>query len=436
MYFNNMQTEDSNFRMGFTIAVSFNKAIYPAKLNATGIILTNFGVDGILGSNDDLIIPLSSIQTRNFNKTLVVQPNGELTTGKYQLRIDPSIIADQAGNTLVDPVVLEFTKLGTITISTSTVDLDSNTAGIQVLEGSDISLLVDDIRKNFQVRETELIVNGQVVSRDDSLVSSLSVITPVITPNKSTVAIQVRTTDINGAVNISNQLTLNLVADRSAPIVLETSPIEGISSRIIPTITVKFNEAIDSTKLSSNGFTLTNLGADRILENSDDVIVPISNSQIQDSNKTLVVNTDGELAAGSYHLRIDPIIISDRVGNSPVNPIVLNFTKRSFGNIPISLGTPVTGRLIQPGDDELYSFNGSTGQYISLQQTLASTSEGIFAEVISPSGKLLETYLFGEKNDLFLLLNETGQYLINIKSSNNLASDFGFSVEEEFFSAS
>jgi hypothetical protein len=35
----------------------------------------------------------------------------------------------------------------------------------------------------------------------------------------------------------------------------------------------------------------------------------------------------------------------------------------------------------------------------------------------------------------FLLLNETGQYLINIKSSNDLASDFGFSVEEEFSSA-
>jgi hypothetical protein len=116
--------------------------------------------------------------------------------------------------------------------------------------------------------------------------------------------------------------------------------------------------------------------------------------------------------------------------------VVLNFIKRLFGNIPISLGTSVTSRLIQPGDDKLYSFNGSTRQYISLQQTLASTSAGIFAEVISPSGKLLETYLFGEKNDLLLLLNETGQYLINIKSSNNLSSDFGFLLDEKSFSAS
>jgi methionine-rich copper-binding protein CopC len=425
----------SRSRSNPTITVKFNEAVDSTKLNATGITLTNFGVDGILGNNDDIIIPLSSIQTRNFDKTLVLQPNGELATGNYQLRIDPSIIADRAGNTLVNPLVFEFTKLDTVNINTSTIDLDPITPGIQVLEGSDIPLLVD-IRKDLQVRNIELVINGQVVSRNDLFIPNLSAIAPAITLGKSTVAIQVRTTDINGAVATSNQLTLSLLADRSAPIVLETSPIEGTSSRIIPTITVRFNEAIDSTKLSSNGFTLTNLGTDIILGNSDDVIVPISSFQIQDSNKTLVINTDGELAAGIYQLRIDPSIISDRVGNSPANPIVLNFTKRSFGNIPIFLGTPVTGRLIQPGDDELYSFQGSTGQYISLQQTLASTSEEVFAEVISPSGKQLETYLFGGKNDLLLLLNETGQYLINIKSSNNLSSDFGFLLEEKSFSAS
>jgi methionine-rich copper-binding protein CopC len=425
----------SRSRSNPTITVKFNEAVDSTKLNATGITLTNFGVDGILGNNDDIIISLSSIQTRNFDKTLVLQPNGELATGNYQLRIDPSIIADRAGNTLVNPLVLEFTKLDTVNINTSTIDLDPIMPGIQILEGSDIPLLVD-IRKDLQVRNMELVVNGQVVSSNDSFIPNLSVIAPAITLGKSTVAIQVRATDINGAVTTSNQLTLSLLADHSAPVVLETSPIEGISSRIIPIITVKFNESINSTKLSSNGFTLTNLGTDRILGNSDDVIVPISTFQIQDSNKTLVVNTDGELAAGSYQLRIDPSIISDRVGNSPANPIVLNFTKRSFGNISISLGMLVTGRLIQPGDDELYSFKGRTGQYISLQQTLASTSEGVFAEIISPSGKQLETYLFGGKNDLLLLLDETGQYLINIKSSNNLPSDFGFSVKEKFFSAS
>lgn len=201
------------------------------------------------------------------------------------------------------------------------------------------------------------------------------------------------------------------------------------------TIAVSFNEAIDSTKLSYNGCTLTNLGTDRILGNSDDIIVPINNFQVQDSSKTLVISSDEELATGSYQLRIDPSIISDQIGNSPSNPIVLNFIKRSFDNIPISLGTLVTGRLIQPGDDELYSFEGINGQYISLQQTLGSTSEGVFTEVISPSGKQLETYLFEGKNDLLLLLDETGQYLINIKSSNNSLSVFGFLVEEKAFTA-
>jgi methionine-rich copper-binding protein CopC len=427
--------EGSSFRLDPTIAVSFNEAIDPTKLNSTGITLTNFGTDGILGSNDDMIIPLSNVQTRSFDKTLVVKSNGELATGNYQLRIAPGIIADRVGNTLVNPIILGFTKLATVNINTSAIDLDPITAGIQVLEGSDIPLLVD-IRKDLQVRNVELVVNGQVVSSNDSFTPHLSVIAPAIALSKSTVDIQIRTTDINGATAISNQLTLNLVADRSAPIVLETSPIEGVSTRIIPTITVKFNEAIDSTKFNSNGFTLTNLGADRILGSSDDIIIPISNFQTQDLNRTLVIRPDAELATGNYQLSINPSVVSDRIGNSPTTPVRLNFTKRSFGNILISLGTSVTGRLSQPGDDELYSFTGSTGQFISLRKTLDRTSEGVVAEFISPSGEYLGIYPFAVRDDLFLSLNETGQYLINIKSSNNLSSDFGFLIEEKTFSAS
>ncbi len=316
-------------------------------------------------------------------------------------------------------------KSPTININTTAIDLDPNTIGIQVQEGSIIPLRVD-IRDDVQVRNVELLVNGLVVTNDVSFPWDLSVITPNISLGKNTVDIQVRTTDTGGNTAISNLLTLNLMADTTAPIVLGTTPTEGGRAKNIPSIAIKFNEAIDPSKLNLADVILTYLGVNGILGGGDDLITAVSSLQIRNFNKTLVIQPSNELSIGNYLLQVDPRIIVDRAGNTLSNPVTVNFTKRPFSQIPVFLDIPVIGNLTQAGDDEIYTFVGIAGQNIALQNTAPSNERNIFAEIISPSGKYLGEYYFNSLRDLSLTLVEAGDYRIIIKSSNNTIGDYGF----------
>jgi hypothetical protein len=324
-------------------------------------------------------------------------------------------------------------KSPTININTTAIDLDLNIAGTQVKEGSIIPLQVD-IRDDVQVRNVELLVNGLVVTNDVSFPWDLSVITPNISLGKNTVDIQVRTTDTGGNTATSNLLTLNLVADITAPIVLGTTPTEGGRAKNIPSIAIKFNEAIDPTKLNLTGITLTNLGVNGILGGGDDLLAPISSLQTRNFNKTLVIQPTTDLSIGNYQLLVDSNVIADQAGNTLSNPVTVDFTKRPFSTIPIFLDTPIVGNLTQVGDDEIYTFVGIAGQNIALQNTSSSNDRNIFAEITSPGGEYLGEYYFNSSRDFPLNLSEAGVYLITIKSSNNTIGGYGFKLikQEDF----
>ncbi|MFM7366897.1 MAG: Ig-like domain-containing protein, partial [Sphaerospermopsis kisseleviana] len=235
----------------------------------------------------------------------------------------------------------------TININTSAIDLDPNTTGIQVQEGTTIPILAN-ILDDVQVRNVELLVNGQVISNDVSFPWDLSVIAPAITPDKNTVDIQVRATDTGGNTALSNTLTLNLSEDVFAPTVLGTTPVEGARRREIPSIAIRFNEALDTSNLNLSGITLTNLGADGVLGGGDDTVATLTDLQTRNFDRTLVILTGGELPLGKYQLQINPSIISDVSGNALANPVTLNFTKRPL-TTPINFGTAITGSLVEAG---------------------------------------------------------------------------------------
>jgi hypothetical protein len=114
----------------------------------------------------------------------------------------------------------------TITINTTAIDVDPVTPGVQVVEGSTVAVRAA-ISDNVQVRNVELLVNGQVVSNDVSFPFDLSTIVPTLAAGSSTVTFQVRATDTGGNSALSNAVTLNLVPDNVPPVVLTTNPLDG-----------------------------------------------------------------------------------------------------------------------------------------------------------------------------------------------------------------
>ncbi len=90
-----------------SIDVRFDEPIDTALLNSAGVTLVRLGADGVAGTADDVAVQLK-LDTRAFNQVLSAAPLVPLAPGDYQLRIDPSVIADAAGNKLADPVLRNF----------------------------------------------------------------------------------------------------------------------------------------------------------------------------------------------------------------------------------------------------------------------------------------------------------------------------------------
>ncbi|MFM7406107.1 MAG: Ig-like domain-containing protein, partial [Cuspidothrix sp.] len=314
----------------------------------------------------------------------------------------------------------------TININTSAIDLDPNTTGIQIQEGTTIPILAN-ILDDVQVRNVELLVNGQVISNDVSFPWDLSVIAPAITPDKNTVDIQVRATDTGGNTALSNTLTLNLSEDIFAPAVQGTTPSEGARRKEIPSIAIKFNEALDTTKLNLSGITLTNLGADGVLGGGDDTVATLTDLQTRNFDRTLVILTGGKLPLGEYQLKVDPSIISDVSGNALANPVTLNFTKRPL-TTPINFGTAIAGSLVEAGDDEVYTFTGTVGQRLYYDGLINNRTSTIYARLISPSGQTLFSFNDADSDRTPFTLTEAGTYRLILDGSGDNTGNYSFNL--------
>ena len=87
----------------------FDEALDASLLQAAAVTLTNLGPDNVIGGDDDTLVPISSLSLRDQDLTLRLVPDRELQTpGQYRLLINPSILADIAGNHLLAPVELSF----------------------------------------------------------------------------------------------------------------------------------------------------------------------------------------------------------------------------------------------------------------------------------------------------------------------------------------
>ena len=193
----------------------------------------------------------------------------------------------------------------TITISSPVVDVDPNTEGVQVTEGGDIPIIAA-VTDDVQVRNVELLVNGEVVSNDVSFPFDLAAIALSKDPDATIVEVQARATDTGGNTAFSNVLTFDLVPDTFGPVIKSITPADGgnapFNSR---RVTVRFNEALAETTVTAENF--------QLLNSSGEVIIP-ENIQLRSGDRTVQL-TYSALEVGDYSIVIKSAQITDRAGN-------------------------------------------------------------------------------------------------------------------------
>lgn len=253
-----------------------------------------------------------------------------------------------------------------VSITSSLIDVDPGTPGVQVLEGGTIPIRLtttDDV----QVRNVELLVNGVVVSNDVSFPFELAAIAlgSTLTPTATTV--QVRATDTGGNIGLSNLLTFQLVPDTFAPTLVSSNVSAGaVLDRTLRTIRLDFSEPLDPNTVTAQNFLL--------LGPNGQAVTPTA---IQLSNDDTIVRlTYNPLALGAHQLVIKSAAVTDRLGNpfgtqDLVTPFEIISTVLSSVNPIPPLGSRlyvagISGQIDAPFASESFTISLDAGQIVTM----------------------------------------------------------------------
>ncbi|MDO9173659.1 MAG: hypothetical protein Q7V62_02570, partial [Actinomycetota bacterium] len=236
-----------------------------------------------------------------------------------------------------------------VSIVVDGVDADPATPGVQVLEGRSLRVL-PTITDDVQLRNVELLVNGQVVSNDVSFPFELFTQVPTRAEGGNQISVQVRATDSGGNVTLSAAVLLQVVPDTFAPQITTVSLVDAARLFFVRSVDIGFDEPIDIARLASSGVTLLRAGTDGLFDTADDVAYPF-HLDTRSFGQAVSVVIDAVLPAGEYRFRLDPSIIADRAGNALTTPIERSFTIRPASDVKAAIGVPAipTAPSANPG---------------------------------------------------------------------------------------
>jgi hypothetical protein len=272
----------------------------------------------------------------------------------------------------------------TVGISTSAVDVDPNTPGLQVIAGTVVPIQVNT-SDDVQVRNVELLLNGQVVRNQVSFPFDLSVAIPNPTPQTSTYTLQVRATDTGGNSTLSNVVTLQSIRDTVPPTIVQTTPASG--GPFGHTIIVDFSKPLNAATVTNATFQLLDPNGQ-----------PVSAVKLGLRNRDRTVQLAiGALTPGNYQLVIKAAAVTDRAGNplgaadvvTPFTHITTNWINPNGGdwNDPTNWSTgdvpgPGDDVVINTGTNALITFSTGTVQINSLRSSNPITITGGSLQIV------------------------------------------------------
>ena len=297
--------------------LSGSDIVPPNVAPGTAIVANGSGLGILVGSNGG-VHSLDLMDVSNPENTAVFLTRITLPVSPLSVALASGIafVADGArGLQVVNYIPFDNRgRVPAVTVTTSAIDVDPGTPGIQVVEGTLIPALAD-VRDDVQTRNVELLVNGAVVRNSVAFPFDFVAVAPSIRPGATTVTLQVRATDTGGNTTLSAPLVIGLVRDTFPPAVAALDPADGaLRGPNQRTIQVRFSEPIDARAVPTAAFQLVEAGPGGVFDDGNDVAVPISNVQVR-ANDTLFQLTTDALAVGVYQIRLRRDAFRDRAGN-------------------------------------------------------------------------------------------------------------------------
>ncbi|WP_017327401.1 Ig-like domain-containing protein [Synechococcus sp. PCC 7336] len=270
-----------------------------------------------------------------------------------------------------------------------TIEIDIS----QILEGETFPVSVS-VSDDVQVRNVELLIDGEVVRNDVSFPFDLFGIAPRFDGTNDTFTVQVRVTDTGGNSALSELLVVQLVEDVTLPEIVNSDTPNGTAAQGSPrSIQIDFSEALDASTVNRNTF--------RLIDEAGNVVDP-SDFQLRNGDRTVRI-TFTLLVSGNYQFVIDADAVTDRAGN----PLGVSDRVETIQLAPDTVAPQI--QSITPADGDI------------IGQT--DTIQVVFSEAINPNSFALENFrlvnstsivltpLNFESRDAFTILNITYEKL-------------------------
>jgi streptogramin lyase len=280
---------------------------------ARRIALNGSGL-GILAPDGNSFIEVydTSDPTKTANRLLQIPLSG----GARNVVISRGIayVADTSGLEVVN--YLPFDNKGIppqISISTSVASVDPNS--LKVVEGTTIPIRANAF-DDVQVRDVQLLVNGQLVRDAVSFPFDFFAIAPTVAQSGSTFTIQAIATDTGGNTMLSNVITIGLVRDTFPPTIVSFVPPSNSSQvETIQRVQVRFSKAMAGSTI--NAMTI------RVRDTSGNYYMPTL-VELRDNDR-LAELAFAPLLTGSYQIVVSGSV-TDRAGNALGADVVSAFT--------------------------------------------------------------------------------------------------------------
>lgn len=148
------------------------------------------------------------------------------------------------------------------------------------------------------------------------------------TPPKTTFTLKARATDTGGNSTWSSTITVNLVADATAPRVVKFQPLSGSFTGTLRDVAATFSEPIDQSTLTTASFTLTGAGPDGLFGTADDT-TPVGTLSYREAKNTAFLSFAANLPPSVYRLTVKAPL-ADLAGNVIAAPAQTQFRVFSF----------------------------------------------------------------------------------------------------------
>ena len=142
-------------------------------------------------------------------------------------------------------------------------------------------------------------------------------------------------------------------------------------------------------------------------------------NQIVSGTRNLSSNFEVNLTAdGTYALVVDGRSATDiDYGFNIVTPEI---TTSAF-----TLNTPVSGTIVEPGEEDIYTFTGSVGQRLFYDALKNDTSDSFFVRLIDPTGDIVFLNQQADSDRSLFTLTEAGTYQLVFDSDASGSWDTG-----------